>query len=230
MKELKMLDIGEQYGASAEWSERQIAYYRARADEYDTAYADRMGMPQLSHVLDRLPISGDVLELACGTGQWTHLLSGRARSLTAVDAAPEMLAIARRRLAGSTTRFIEADIFSQVPDRQYDTVFFAFWLSHVPPAYLEPFWKALRKALKPGGCVVFLDDSRAKAEIEETIEGRAVPTVRRRLSDGSQHLTVKVLYDARGLTKRLDALGWESQVEQVDRYHYIGVARPQAHS
>ncbi|MER7724676.1 class I SAM-dependent methyltransferase [Streptomyces sp. NPDC096323] len=230
MKELRMLEIGEQHSASAERSEQQIAYYRARADEYDTAYADRMGMPQLSHVLDRLPISGDVLELACGTGQWTHLLSGRSRSLTAVDAAPEMLAIAKSRLEGSTTRFIEADIFSQISDRQYDTVFFAFWLSHVPPAYLEPFWKALRKALKPGGCVVFLDDSRAKAEIEQTIEGRAVPTVRRRLSDGSQHLTVKVLYDAGGLTKRLDALGWESHVEQVDRYHYIGVARPQAHS
>lgn len=225
-----MHGIREWQQEAADWSERQIAYYRARADEYDTAYADRMHMPQLAKVLDKLPISGDVLELACGTGQWTRLLYNRACSLTALDAAPEMLNVARGRLQGTTTRFIDADIFSWVPDRQYDTVFFAFWLSHVPPASLAAFWATLRQALKPGGCVVFLDDSHAKAEIEETVAKTDVPTVRRRLSDGSQHLTVKVLHDADGLTKRLNALGWEAHVELVDQYHFGGVARPSERS
>ncbi|WP_405999413.1 class I SAM-dependent methyltransferase [Streptomyces sp. NBC_00829] len=210
----------------SDWAQRQIAYYRARATEYDTAYADRMQLPQLAKVLDTLPVTGHVLELACGTGQWTRLLSNRASSLTALDAAPEMLDVARGRMRGTTTRFIEADVFSWEPDRQYDTVFFAFWISHVPPAEMEAFWDLLRWALAPGGCVVFLDDSHAKAEIEELVVEAQLPTVRRRLSDGSQHLTVKVLHDAAGLTKQLNNLGWEAHIEQVDPYHFGGIARP----
>lgn len=209
-----------------DWSQGQIAYYRARATEYDNAYVDRMNMPRLSKVLDELPISGNVLELACGTGQWTHLLSSRASSLMALDAAPEMLQVARSRMRGTSARFIEADIFNWEPDRQYDTIFFAFWLSHVPPVEMEAFWDLLRWALAPGGCVVFLDDSHAKAEIEESLAEAQVPTVRRTLTDGSQHLTVKVLHDAAELTKHLNDLEWEAHIEQIDPYHFAGIARP----
>ena len=129
-------------------------------------------------------------------------------------------------MRGTATRFIEADIFTWEPDRQYDTIFFAFWLSHVPPAEMEAFWNLLRRALAPGGCVVFLDDAPAKAEIEEAVAEAPVPTVRRRLSDGSRHLTVKVLRDADDLTSQLSALEWEARIEPVDRYHLAGVARP----
>ncbi|HEY3717219.1 MAG TPA: class I SAM-dependent methyltransferase [Jatrophihabitantaceae bacterium] len=53
-------------------------------------------------MIDRVPAGGDVLELACGTGVWTALLAGRANTLTAVDAAPEMIEIARERAPGAT--------------------------------------------------------------------------------------------------------------------------------
>ncbi|WP_373432330.1 class I SAM-dependent methyltransferase [Streptomyces afghaniensis] len=185
-----------------------------------------MGMPRLAKVLDELPVSGDVLEMACGTGQWTRLLLDRARNLTALDAAPEMLRIARVRMRGTTTRFIKADIFTWEPDRQYDTVFFAFWLSHVPPVEMEVFWDLLRRALAPGGCVVFLDDSPTKAEIEETVAEAQVPTMRRTLADRSQHLAVKVLHDAPVLTSKLHSLGWEAHIEPIDAYHFAGIARP----
>ncbi|MFS4091905.1 class I SAM-dependent methyltransferase [Streptomyces sp. AF1A] len=210
----------------ADWTERQIAYYRARAAEYDSAYDTRMDKPRLVTALDELPISGHVLELACGTGQWTQHLAGRARTLTALDAAPEMLRIARARMRGTATRFIEADVFDWEPDRQYDTIFFAFWLSHVPPVEMEAFWALLRWALAPGGCAVFIDDSPAKAELEELVAEAHVPTVRRRLADGSQHLTVKVLHDVPSLTSQMNDLGWEAHIELIDAYHLAGTARP----
>ncbi|WP_223186547.1 class I SAM-dependent methyltransferase [Streptomyces sp. CBMA29] len=112
----------------------QMAYYRAQATAYDRPYAQYQELRDLLEVVDELPIAGDVLELACGTGQWTPRLAARARSVTAVDAAAEVLAIARTRTASSTVRFVEADVFAWQPPRRYDTVFFAFWLSHVPPA------------------------------------------------------------------------------------------------
>lgn len=104
----------------------QIAYYRARAGEYDRVYAEREDLRGLLAAADDLPIVGDVLELACGTGQWTQALAGRARSVTAVDSAPEVLSIARERTASPKVRFVRADVFTWQPPRRYDTVFFAF--------------------------------------------------------------------------------------------------------
>ncbi|MEU3046214.1 class I SAM-dependent methyltransferase [Streptomyces sp. NPDC006984] len=221
-----MTGTKKRQGGPGDWSGGQIAYYQARADEYDATYSTRMDMPRLAKALDSLPVGGDVLEIACGTGQWTRLLSHRARSLTALDAAPEMLRRARGRMRGTATRFIEADVFDWEPDRQYDTVFFAFWLSHVPPVEMEPFWDLLRWALMPGGRVVFLDDSPAKAAIEDRADGMPVPTVHRTLADGSRHLAVKVLRDPAELSSQLNGLGWETHVEQIDRFHLAGVARP----
>ncbi|MFD8811374.1 hypothetical protein ACFV23_07765 [Streptomyces sp. NPDC059627] len=59
----------------------QVAYYRARAPEYDRVYAEREDLRELVAVIDGLPVAGDVLELACGTGQWTGALAARARAL-----------------------------------------------------------------------------------------------------------------------------------------------------
>ncbi|MGH3656753.1 MAG: class I SAM-dependent methyltransferase, partial [Micromonosporaceae bacterium] len=121
----------------------QLAYYRAGAAQYDRPYAEREGLRELLAAADGLPIGGDVLELACGTGQWTQLLAARADSVTAVDAAAEVLAIARERAASRNVRFLRADVFEWQPPRRYDTVFFGFWLSHVPPARLPDFWNAV---------------------------------------------------------------------------------------
>ncbi|MEV0281174.1 class I SAM-dependent methyltransferase [Streptomyces sp. NPDC050610] len=124
----------------------QMAYYKAGAAECDRPYAEPDGPRALLADADDLPIRGDVLELACGTGQWTPLLAARARSVTAVDAAAEVLAIARTRVLSPKVRFVQADLFEWRPPRRYDTVFFAFRLSHVPPARLPGFWKAVAAA------------------------------------------------------------------------------------
>ena len=88
----------------------QLAYYRSFARHYDIAY---MGKPW-DRCLDELPIVGDVLELACGTGHWTPLLARRASSVTALDAAPETIAIARRRVGDLPVDFVQADVFGSV--------------------------------------------------------------------------------------------------------------------
>ncbi|AXE81348.1 class I SAM-dependent methyltransferase [Streptomyces atratus] len=100
----------------------QLAYYRARAAEYDRVYAEREDLRRLSALVDGLPSVGDVLELACGTGRWTRAIAARARSVTALDAAPEMPDIARAHTASSRVRFLRADVFAWQPPRRYDTV------------------------------------------------------------------------------------------------------------
>ena len=205
----------------------QLAYYRAGAAAYDRPYAVREDLRELLAAVDGLPIAGDVLELACGTGQWTPRLAARARSVTAVDAAAEVLALARTRTASASpaVRFVEADLFTWQPPRRYDTVFFAFWLSHVPPARLPAFWDTVAAALAPGGKAIFIDDGPAAAAEEDVLVDQPVPAVVRRLDDGSRYRVVKVFHDARVLTDGLTALGWSVRVRTVGG-NFIGVAEP----
>jgi SAM-dependent methyltransferase len=206
----------------------QKAYYRARAAEYDRSYARNEDLRELRAVADTLPVTGDVLELACGTGQWTPTLAARARSVTAVDAAAEMLTLARARTASPNVEFVRADVFAWRPPRRYDTVFFAFWLSHVPPARLPGFWDTVAAAVAPGGRAIFIDDGPAEAASEHVLAGQPVPTVLRRLDDGSRYRVVKVFHDVRALTDDLAALGWSARIRSVREHFIVGVAEPPA--
>jgi ubiquinone/menaquinone biosynthesis C-methylase UbiE len=89
-----------------------------------------------------------VLELACGPGTWTTRLLRHAEDVTAVDASPEMLAIASTRVDAGQVRFVSADLFRWRPDCRYDVVFFGFWLSHVPPERFASFWSLVADCLK----------------------------------------------------------------------------------
>lgn len=190
----------------------QLAYYRARAPEYDEVYANKRAWDAF---IDELPITGDVLELACGSGWWTPLLARRARSVTAVDAAPEMLVLARQRVRGLPVQLLEADLFAWQPPRRYDTAFFAFWLSHIPPARFAAFWSMVGAALVPGGRACFLDESDRACDSERMLGGQPAPSVRRRLRDGRQYLAVKVFYSPAELAARLAELGWTATIREV---------------
>ncbi|WP_381795169.1 class I SAM-dependent methyltransferase [Streptomyces niveus] len=203
----------------------QLAYYRAGAGQYDRPYVERAELRELLGVVGELPVTGDVLELACGTGQWTSALAARADSVTAVDAADEVLALARARTASDRVRFVRADIFEWRPARRYDIVFFAFWLSHVPPARLPGFWDTVAAALVPGGRAVFVDDGPDVAAEEEVLADQAAPAALRRLDDGRRYRVVKVFHDPRTLTDDLTALGWSVHVRSVGG-HFVGVAEP----
>jgi SAM-dependent methyltransferase len=198
----------------------QLAYYRARAPDYDVAYRGK----QWDRCLDELPVRGDVLELACGTGQWTPLLAARASSVTAVDAAPEVLALARRRVEGLPVELIQADVFGWQPPRRYDTVFFAFWLTHVPPARFAAFWSMVGAALEPDGRACFVDSSDREREDERLVLDHTIPSVWRRLRDGSEYRVVKVFYSPVELTDRLAELGWTASVHQTNVGPIVGTA------
>jgi demethylmenaquinone methyltransferase/2-methoxy-6-polyprenyl-1,4-benzoquinol methylase len=199
--------------------EEQLAYYRARAPEYvETAF------PELAHetldavarefveALDDFAPAGDVLELACGPGTWTPDLLRHARTLTAVDGSPEMLRLAAAKVPRESVRFVEANLFDWRPDREYDVVFFGFWLSHVPLELFEQFWSLVDDCLVPGGRVLFVDD--AFRTPDELIEGEHSSVIRRRLLDGTPYRAVKVPHTPEELEARITALGWRVRVRR----------------
>ena len=189
----------------------QIAYYRAVAAEYsDHAIQGAQGSDELEAALAAFRPTGDVLELACGPGTWIPQLLRHATSLTALDASPEMLAIAAARFGDARVRFVRADIFSWAPERRYDVVFFGFWLSHVPRERFAAFWALVEDCLAPGGRVFFADDGHR--EPGELIEGEESSTIRRRLNDGTAFRIVKTPLAAAELEARLRRLGWDIAV------------------
>jgi SAM-dependent methyltransferase len=205
----------------------QLAYYRRRAHEYDDDLYRHPSVPErFGAILDELSPRGATVELACGTGMWTALLASRVPELTAVDGSPEMLGVARQRLGPVPVTWVEADLFAWTPDRLYDTVFFAFWLSHVPPAGFDRFWAGLARTLAPGGRVLFVDTGPEEAAHETFVASSGVPLVERRLGDGSRHLIIKVLHEPTELERRLRTLGWEAEVHPAGGTLFAGQASP----
>ena len=199
----------------------QISYYRARAPEYEAGTLDLPGGEELEDALDSFRPTGHVLELACGPGQWTEQLLRHAKSVTAVDASPEMLAIASRRVGqDQRVRFVHADLFTWRPERRYDVVFFGFWLSHVPLERFDSFWAMVAECLAPRGRVFFADD--AYRTPDELIEGESSTTIRRHLEDGTAFRAVKVPHGVSELERHLHELGWQIEVHETSGPFFWG--------
>jgi ubiquinone/menaquinone biosynthesis C-methylase UbiE len=209
--------------------DEQIAYYRARAAEYDrTAAIDddpfASDTARVRAALDAFAPRGRVLELAAGTGQWTAELARHADELTAVDASPEMLERNASKVADPRVRYVVADVFDMSPDTAWDVVFFGFFLSHVPPSRFATFWNTARDLLAVGGRVFFVDEGRHDRWSEEWID-ESTGVVRRTLDDGSVHRAVKVIWEPSQLRARLEALGWGASITASGPF-YWGTATP----
>ncbi len=225
--------------------DEQIAYYRARAAEYDQWWL-RMAKFDLGEEfrqqweregeLLRIALAdfgprGEVLELAAGTGNWTVELLRHADRVTAVDASPEVLAINRQKARSDRVEYIETDLFSWQPPRRFDVVFFSFWLTHVPPAAFDQFWALVDAALAPDGRVCFLDNAIPLDDVpaaisvwshgSTTFHSKTSTTdiergiSLRQLNDGREFTIVKVLWEPEALRERLTAIGWDVSVHRT---------------
>jgi ArsR family transcriptional regulator len=97
---------------------------------------------------------GDVLDIACGDGVLSELMTAQARSITGVDISPTLIAAARERLKGEAhVTLIEADMHAlPLEPGRFDHVFLMHAL-----AYTRRPQDALREAarvLRPGGRLV----------------------------------------------------------------------------
>lgn len=212
----------------------QRAYYELRAPDYanvsapsDRASRGLMPREQVQLALDELTISGNVLELACGSGAFTAALAERAASLTALDASPRMLELNRERTTAGNVDYVCADVFTWDPDRIFDFVFFAFWLSHVPPTHFSEFWDRVRTCLGSGGRCGFVDeDDRAAGNEAEIVSTGEVPAAVRTLTDGRRFEIVKVFWTPQDLQQRLTNEGWAAQVRRIGDTYLLGQAIP----
>ena len=219
----------------------QRAYYRARAPEYDewwqrrgrydrgsdlTEEWDRQ-VAQVAAALDAFDATGDVLEMAGGTGWWTQRLARSAGHLTVLDASTETLDLNRNRVGRADVEYVVADVFTWQPRRTYDVVFFSFWLSHVPRSRFPDFWALVRSCLAPEGRVFLIDnrnDAHPAGDMRDPYVVHHGPDLDlRRLHDGSKYQVVEVFYEPDELRSLLGDQGWTAKLEAT-RWFIFGEA------
>ncbi len=189
-----------------------------------TAYGDDVAAARalIGGLVAEMRPAGSVLEIACGTGLWTEALAGWADAVTAIDAAPEMVAIARDRVRPARVSFEVADVFSWNPGTRFDVIFFSAWLSHVPTSRFGQFWQLLGRWLAGNGRVLFIDEHVDERGKEAYV---ADEVVERQLGDGSTFRVIKNFVDPEELELRLRRLGWDCAIRRVSSRWVCGEAR-----
>ena len=173
-------------------------YYADRANEYDLTYERPERQTDLKTIrilLKNLLNEHHVLEIACGTGYWTKIISSVAKSITATDINNEVLKIAKNKLIKlKKVTFIQDDSYSLNKIRGNFTAGFAFsWWSHILVSKLNDFINVFHSRLQPGALVIFIDNCH--------IAGSSIPICRidndgntyqiRKLQDGREYEILK---------------------------------------
>jgi trans-aconitate methyltransferase len=145
--------------------------------------------------------------------------------VTAIDPAPEMVAIARDRVRLGNVGFEVADVFSWRSAARFDVIFFSAWLSHVPASRFGQFWQLLGRWLAGGGRVLFIDEHVDERGKEAYVAGQE-EVVKRQLADGSTFRVIKNFVEPAELELRLRRLGWDCVIRRVSSRWVYGEARP----
>lgn len=115
----------------------------------------------------QLPLEGllttpqtQVLDLCCGAGHTTKLLTTRSANVTGLDASPQALKRARQAVPQAT--YVEA--FAEkmpFPANQFDLVHSSAAMHEMEPAQLRQIFKEVQRVLKPGGVFAMVDIHKA---------------------------------------------------------------------
>ncbi|MCA9124669.1 MAG: class I SAM-dependent methyltransferase [Planctomycetaceae bacterium] len=220
----------------------QSYYYNERASEYDECF-ERIGrydrgdennrrwldaVQAVRAEIDAFRPTGNVLELAPGTGNWTWQLSKHADRVVAVDFSESMLHVCRQKVKSRNVEYLQADIFSFQPSEQFDTIFFGLWISHVPKEKAADFWAMVASALKSGGRVLFVDtlpNPIITAHDHEMPNG-STEIERRKLNDGRSFQIVKRYFTPTSIQMELELLGWKCSAKSIDDCFLFATAEP----
>jgi SAM-dependent methyltransferase len=186
-----------------------VDYYRRRAAEYEAIYAKPERQADLAVLRQAIPekLSGArVLEIACGTGYWTQLVSEVAAQVVATDLAEEPMQIAQSKLYNLRPRFEICDAYS-LPESlgRFQAALAVFWWSHVPRERIGEFLASLHGRLDPAARVVLMDNrfvEGSSTPISE-IDAQGNTYQLRRLGDGSQVRVLKNFPDEAELRSHL---------------------------
>ena len=196
-------------------------YYQSRAPEYEAIYnfsepARRVELDAIESLVRKTFKGESVLEIACGSGYWTELLSSVANEILAIDGSSAMLKIAQARAyTKQNVSFKEQDAYrlNDLPQK-YDAALAGFWLSHVPKNLLNSFLSGLQVRLKSGAPVLLLDNNLVEGMGGALVKPNGNNTTsdtfkERKLADGTTYAIIKNYFNQDQLQKLLEPYAYE---------------------
>lgn len=151
--------------SDSDYIDEMNAYYEARAGLHDW-FMSYVSVEEMEKLLGGLfclfekdILNRNILEIACGTGNWTTVLARRAKQVTATDSSESMLKIARDKLSDfNNVTFVRSDAYrlDDLPG-EYNCAFASDWWSHMPRGMIRQFLAGLHSRLMQGAKIIFID-------------------------------------------------------------------------
>lgn len=130
--------------------------------------------------LGKITSESKVLELGCGTGEFTSRLAETKAEITGIDISSDLLEIAKKRLVDKPNVILQIgdmEDLNNLPDNYYSQVVGNSVLHHVD---YEKCLKILLKKMKPGGVVIFSEPNMMNPQIAIT---KNIPTIKKMMND-----------------------------------------------
>jgi len=164
-----------------------IAYYDARAREYDDVYSGKnpaIDAPELyiKEVKEIAALvaefgSGRVVDIGCGTGFWLPYYAKNASSITLIDESENMLKVCEQRVHAlgivDKCEFQNDNFYAKTWERdRFDSALIGFFMSHISQDVEDRFFATLRSILSPYARVLLIDSAwTEKRKLERAKEG-----------------------------------------------------------
>ena len=173
-------------------------YYRRRAKRYEEEFYQgsnnvrQRELEIIAEVSKKTLENRRVLDVACGTGYWTQIVSETARSIVGTDIAQEMLEIAKTKKYNCPVSFCKGDAYCL----SFQNDFFNggltnFWFSHIPKSRIRLFLKDFHRLLQRKSTIFMADNVAGKGEELIAKKGDNNTYQLRKLKDGSEHSVLK---------------------------------------
>jgi ubiquinone/menaquinone biosynthesis C-methylase UbiE len=208
-----------------------IAYYERRAPWHDQymSYSDNENMERLFKPVIKEIASyiskKNVIEIACGTGNWSQILAKITNRVLAIDSSPKSLELAREKVQTlDNVNFEIADAYNlENMNDKYDVAFMADFFSHIPKKRIDIFLESLKRVIKPDGLVIIVEMSNKEFFLEKfdyftDDDGDLVND--RQLPDGSKAEVVKNFYTEAELRELL-----KNRSDEITYHHFDKLER-----
>ncbi|UCD09664.1 MAG: class I SAM-dependent methyltransferase [Dehalococcoidales bacterium] len=196
-------------------------YYNARASEYEEFYWGRSGArihdPELYTretltVRNLLPdlISGNCLDIACGTGFWLPVYEKNCTNITLIDQSENVLVECEKKVnllrIKDKVEIVQDNLFTHdFKKKTYDCVLTGFLISHFRFSELTEFLHLADNLLISRGRLIIIDSTWNE---EVASSGRTkIGTMSRMLSDGQEFSVYKRYFDQDDIDRMSDEHG-----------------------
>lgn len=162
----------------------------------------------------------NVLELGCGTGEWTLVIAEVAKSATCIESSQNMIKRAKERLGKSLIQldFIHGDFFDETFSIESAEVIVSYFtLSFLPPSLQNKLLSAMKKWASKDGYLLF-GESIQIPTLSSIGLGRQRIQIRR--ACGKEYLIYKELFTPVQLRKLLNSNGFRV-VDSLDNVRWF---------